>query len=93
MNFPAVCIRYAFLQERNEEALLIRRRLAEENPRAYLPKVAITLINLGIFYLQDQPDQGQAMVLAQEVIDISQQFPQVPIVQQYDQAAQQVLSS
>jgi tetratricopeptide (TPR) repeat protein len=33
-----------------EEALEIRRELAKENPSAYLPDVAMTLINIGIYY-------------------------------------------
>jgi len=30
--------------------LEIRRELAKENPSAYLPDVAMTLINIGIYY-------------------------------------------
>ena len=33
-----------------EEALKIRRKLAEENPRAYLPKIAMTLNNLAVLH-------------------------------------------
>ncbi|MEL7523489.1 MAG: tetratricopeptide repeat protein, partial [Cyanobacteria bacterium J06553_1] len=75
-----------------EEALSIYRELAEENPRTYLPDVAETLVNLSIFYLQAKPDKAKllalveemmAIELAEEVIAISQDFPNVPAVQQY----------
>ena len=76
-----------------QEALQIRRELAVENPRSFLPYVATTLINLSIFYLQAQPDFEKALVLAQEVIAIAQQFPDLPSVQQYAEAAHAVLQA
>jgi tetratricopeptide (TPR) repeat protein len=72
-----------------QEALEIYRTLAEENPRSFLPDVAMTLLNVSIFYLQDQPEKSLA--LAQEVIEIAQQFPDLPSVQQYAEAAHAVL--
>ena len=39
-------------QDYQEEALQIRRKLAQQNPRAYLPDVAVTQQNLTILYLR-----------------------------------------
>ncbi|NJO76516.1 MAG: hypothetical protein HC833_23890 [Leptolyngbyaceae cyanobacterium RM1_406_9] len=69
------------------------RALAQENLRTYLPDVAMTLINLSIFYLQDIPDKEQSIALATEVLEIAQQFPQVPMVQRYAEIAIQVLQA
>jgi len=55
--------------------------------------VAMTLLNLSLFYLQAVPDQEQSIALATEVLDIAQQFPQVPIVQHYAKQASQVLQA
>ena len=42
-----------------EEALTIRRELAQRNPEAYLPYVATTLNNLGNLYSeQDRENEG-----------------------------------
>ena len=78
-------------EQEYQEALLIRRELAVDNPRSFLPYVANTLINLSIFYLQVKPDPEKA--LAQEVIEIAQQFPDLPSVQQYAEAARAVLQA
>jgi hypothetical protein len=51
----------------------------------------MTLINLSIFYLQTQPEKSLA--LAQEVIEIAQQFPELPTVQQYAETARAVLQA
>jgi tetratricopeptide (TPR) repeat protein len=75
-----------------QEALQIRRALAQENPRTYLPDVAMTLINLSIFYLQAIPDKEQSIALATEALEITQQFPQVLMVQRYAETAIQVLA-
>jgi hypothetical protein len=53
----------------------------------------MTLINLSIFYLQAQPNQEQSIALAMEAIEIIQQFPEVPRVQQYAGTAIQVLQA
>jgi hypothetical protein len=74
-----------------QEALKIYRTLAEENPRSFRPDLAMTLINLSSFYLQDKPEKSLA--LAQEVIEIAQQFPDLPRVQQYAEAAHKVLQA
>jgi hypothetical protein len=74
-----------------QEALQIRRELAVENPRSFLPYVAMTLINLSIFYFQDQPAPEKSLALAQEVIEIAQQFPDLPMVQQDAEKARQIL--
>ena len=71
----------------------IRRALAAENPRTYLPNVAETLLNLSIFYLQAQPDAERSIALATEVLEIAQDFQQVPVVMQYAATAVQVLQA
>ena len=74
-----------------QEALEISRNLAQQNPRSFLPYVATTLINLSSFYLQDQPEKSLA--LAQEVLEIAQQFPDLSRVQRYARKARQVLKN
>jgi hypothetical protein len=81
----------AIAEQEYQEALEITRSLAEENPRSFLPDVAMTSINLSIFYEQDQPEKS--LVLAQEVIEIAQQFPDLPRVQQYAETARQILKN
>ncbi|MEB3190033.1 MAG: tetratricopeptide repeat protein [Snowella sp.] len=83
----------AIAEAEYQEALQIRRTLAEENPRSFLPDVAMTLLCLSIFYFQAQPDFEKSLVLAQEVIEIAQQFPDLPSVQQYAETARQVLQA
>ena len=76
-------------EQEYQEALQIYQELAVENPRSFLPDVAMTLINLSIFYSQAQPEKS--LDLAQEVIEIAQQFPDVPMVQQDAEKARAVL--
>ena len=78
-------------EQEHQEALEIRRTLAAENPRSFLPDVAVTLINLSNFYLQDQPETS--ITLAEEVIEIAQQFPDLPTVQRYAEKARAVLQA
>ena len=78
-------------EQEYQEALQIRRELAVENPRSFLPDVAVTLFNLSIFYKQAQPEKS--LVLAQEVLEIAQQFPDLPSVQQYAETARQILKN
>jgi tetratricopeptide (TPR) repeat protein len=74
-----------------QEALQIYRELAVENPRSFLPKVAMTLLNLSLFYSQSQLEKS--LTLAKEVIEIAQQFPDLPRVQQYAETARQILKN
>ena len=53
----------------------------------------MTLINLSIFYLQVKPDPEKSLALAQEVLEIAQQFPDLPSVQQYTEKARAVLQA
>jgi tetratricopeptide (TPR) repeat protein len=99
-------------EQEYQEALQIRRELAVENPRSFLPDVAMTLLNLSLFYLQDQPKKSllsqifrfgsktknkdtneKSFALAQEVIEIAQQFPDLPSVQRYAEKARAVLQA
>ncbi len=79
--------------EQYEEALKIRRALAKEHPATYLPDVAMTLINMSIFYLQSVPDKEKSVSLAIEVIKIGIEFQQIPIVQKYMETAIQILQA
>jgi tetratricopeptide (TPR) repeat protein len=81
----------AIAEQEYQEALEIKRNLAEENPRSFLPDFAMTLINISTFYLRDQPEK--ALALAQEVLEIAQQFPELPTVQQYAETARAVLQA
>ena len=79
--------------EAYQEALDIRRTLAKENPQVFLPYVAMTMVNLSVFYLQSQPDRKASVELAMEVILIAIQFQQVPAVMQDAGTAVQVLQA
>jgi hypothetical protein len=50
----------------------------EENPGTYLPSMAMTLINLSIFYLQATPNQEKSIGMATEALEILQNFADVP---------------
>jgi len=76
-----------------QEALQIYRDLAAENPSTFLPDVAMTCLNLSIFYLQGQPDRARSIALAKETLAIAEQFPQLPTVQKYAAIANQVLEA
>lgn len=90
-----------FLQKHNqfskaqrlyEEALKIYRAPAAENPSAYLPDVAVTLINLSISYLQAVPEKEKSIAAAQEAIELLLPFyQQAPYLQKYREAAFGVL--
>ena len=83
----------AIAEQEYQEALQIYRELAVENPRSFLPDVAMTLINLSIFYFQAQSDLEKSLALAQEVLEISRQFLDLPSVQQYAETARAVLQA
>ncbi|MBU6391865.1 MAG: tetratricopeptide repeat protein [Planctomycetes bacterium] len=75
-----------------KEALEIRRKLAQSNPQTYLPNVAMTLINLSIFYQKGQPDKDVSVQYAMEALKILTPFLEgAPYTQQYAQRARQVL--
>ena len=78
-------------EQEYQEALQIRRELAVENPRSFLPDVAVTLLSLSIFYLQVEPETS--MTFAEEALEIIQQFPESPSVQQYAETARAVLQA
>jgi tetratricopeptide (TPR) repeat protein len=80
-------------EQKYQEALQIYQELAVENPRSFLQYVATTLLNLSIFYLQAQPASEKSFALAQEVIEIAQQFPDLPSVQHYAEQARAVLQA
>jgi hypothetical protein len=53
-----------------QEALGIRRKLAEDNPAAYLPDTSETLNDLGDFY-HDTQHQAEAEKVLQEALGIT----------------------
>ncbi|MEZ4883665.1 MAG: hypothetical protein R3E32_02920 [Chitinophagales bacterium] len=55
--------------------------------------VAMTMVNLSVFYLQSKPDRKASVELAKEVVLIALQFQQIPIVMQYAGTAVQVLQA
>ncbi|MDH5741845.1 MAG: hypothetical protein OEY77_16125, partial [Nitrospira sp.] len=60
-----------------EEALTIRRRLAEANPQTYLPDVAMSSTNLSIFYLQSMSDRERSLAHAREALVAALPFVEV----------------
>ncbi len=67
-----------------EEALRIERKLASENPKTYLPKVARTVINLSIFYLESMPNKEKSIALAIEAVEILLPvYEQMPYLENY----------
>jgi hypothetical protein len=67
--------------------------LAAENPCTYLPDVAMTLLNLSIFYLQANPDKAQSVNMAREAIEILQDFQHIPRCQRYTEMSVLVLQA
>lgn len=61
------------MEEAYKEALIILRRQAETNPAAYLPKVAETLNDLGLCYLDTQKF-GDAERIFREAMAIGHQI-------------------
>jgi len=77
-----------------EEALAIRRKLSKTQPQAYLPDVAMTLINLGIFYQEKIPNKEKSLTAVTEAIFILLPLlEKIPFAQQYFQAAITVLKA
>ena len=77
-----------------EEALQIRRDLANVNPQTYLPHVAMTTVNLSIFYLQNTPDQEKSLALAKEALQCSLPFIEgFPAAANYARAAMQIIET
>uniref|UniRef100_UPI0028E23087 tetratricopeptide repeat protein n=1 Tax=Porphyromonas endodontalis TaxID=28124 RepID=UPI0028E23087 len=62
-------------QDYYEEALQIRRELAQQNPEAYLPDVAESLNNLGVL-LSDTDDLKRAQDYYEEALQIRRELAQ-----------------
>ncbi len=74
------------------EALDIKRKLAAVNPSAYLPDVAMTLINLAIYHLQSTPNRELSIKYAIEAVTILLPIVEaVPYTQNYLKQAVWVL--
>ncbi len=74
-----------------EEALEIRRKLAEENPQTYLPDVGMTLINMAIFYQDSIVKKELSIGLVDEAIACLLPFHHIPYIQDYLKTAFSVL--
>jgi hypothetical protein len=89
-----------FLQENNqfttaklwcEEALALFRTVAEAHPDAYLSSVAVTAVNLSIFYLQSVPDKEKSLNYAKEALVSALPLVEFfPVAQDYARSALQV---
>ena len=67
-----------------EEALGISRGLAEVNPQAYLPDVAMTALNMSIFYYQTISNKSRSLTYAKEVLQAAKPFKGVsPVMDEY----------
>ena len=92
-----------FLQEHNqfntalplyEEALRIRRRLADANPQTYLPDLAMTETDLSTFYLKALSDRERSLVHAREALVAAIPFVEgLPAAQEYARNALQVVEA
>ena len=75
-----------------KEALAVYRELSETNPQTYLPDVAMTLINFGIFYQAEVPDQHQSLECVTEALHIILPLiERLPFAKKYAKAAFQVV--
>jgi hypothetical protein len=75
-----------------EEALKIRRGLAESNPEVFMQDVAVTLVSMSVFYLSAVPDKKKSSALAEEAVKILRPFGEnVPDLEPYMEIAEQVL--
>ncbi len=77
-----------------EEALQIRRSLAETSPEAFLPALIDTIIKLSIFYLSLVPDPAKSVAYAEEARSILIPLcAQAPHLQKYLYGAELVLKA
>ncbi|MFK7795838.1 MAG: tetratricopeptide repeat protein, partial [Aureispira sp.] len=73
------------------EALEIYQRLAKGNPNTYLPDLAMTQINMSIFYQESKVDKERSIQLADAAITNLLPFRHIPYIQTYLQNAVAVL--
>ncbi len=81
---------FAKAKKEFDEALTIYRKLAEDNPCAYLPNVAMTLGNIASYY-QLVPDRERSINYAIESISILHQFIDNETIRRYLNPAQSVI--
>ena len=74
---------YGKAQQSFEEALGIRRKLAEVNPQTYLPNLGMTLKNMSIFYQDSKPDKDKSLALIEEAFQCLLPFQHIPYIQNY----------
>ncbi|MEM1308295.1 MAG: tetratricopeptide repeat protein [Cyanobacteria bacterium P01_H01_bin.153] len=75
------------------EALEIQSSLAKNDPGSHLPDFFQSLINLSLFYIDTVPDQKKSIALAKGVLELAQDCQGIPSVENYADAALQVLQS
>ncbi|NTU98748.1 tetratricopeptide repeat protein [Candidatus Falkowbacteria bacterium] len=79
---------FAAAERDYQEALQIRRELARSNPQTYLPDVAMTLINLGLFYQRSVPDKEKSLnCLAEALRTLKHLIAKLPYTQKYQATA------
>ncbi|MEM6720056.1 MAG: tetratricopeptide repeat protein [Bacteroidota bacterium] len=76
-----------------KEAFNIYKDLASKKPNTYLPKVGMTLINLGIFYQVSTADREQSIQLIDKAITILKPFSKIEYVQNYLESGFNVLKN
>ena len=70
------------------------RRLAEANPQTYLPNVAMTAMNMSIFYLQAIPAREKSLDHCREALVAAMPFMEVlPAAQDYARTVLQVVEA
>lgn len=67
-------------------------QLAEVNPQRYLPDLAMTQINMGIFYQDSKPNKEWSIQLVEEALTNLVPFHQIPYIQKYVRGALAVLT-
>jgi len=82
---------YAKAEASYTETLKIYRELAEKNPEAYLPYVAMTLTNLSLFYQDNVPTKKLSLKYAKEAVEICNKCHHTPFVQEQLDKAKQVI--
>ena len=81
-------------QSSYEEALGISRDLAKVNPQAYLPDLAMTALNMSIFYYQTISNKSRSLAYAKEALQAAKPFKGVsPVMDEYVSTALQIIKA
>jgi uncharacterized protein YPO0396 len=63
------------------------------NPQTFLPNLAMTQINMAIFYLESKPNKARSFELVDEAIMILLPFLELGYIQNYLKVAFQILAA